>query len=403
MARPAMKFSVRAGDLAAALGLAAGLTPAPLAARIPALGAVRLAAGAGILTLGLCNGTTSIAMNITAEITTPGGAAVPAVKLADLVASFPPDAVIEIITDETVAAVTSGRSRFRLSTLPVDTLPTLTLAPETCRVTIPRADAIALFSRPLFAIRRASQYLGGVYLHVLDGCLAAAATDGNTLARIISSVGGWPQDSNCIVPTASAKAVGSLIAHHRDLPELTLRRSATLIEVTTSRSCLTSKLVDGTFPDYRRAIGAGSSNNSVSVARDELLAAFARIKAVTKPSAAVGLLWGPERDGLHLCAVDHDGAAQDVVATRDVRGKGRIAFRAQHGTDLLHALDGDTVVIDAGATANAPIWVTSGIPGLVVVQARCRWPEATPHHDEITNEHRNDANARRAVAVSAAG
>jgi DNA polymerase-3 subunit beta len=124
-------------------------------------------------------------------------------------------------------------------------------------------------------------YLNGIYLHASPGGLAAVATDGHRLARVIvGSAGGLWQGEGCIVPSAAVKGINKLLAAHRDMAEVTLRRSRSLFEIEGDLFTLTSKLIDGVFPDYERIIGAGGDGkNVVTICRADLLAALLRIAA----------------------------------------------------------------------------------------------------------------------------
>jgi DNA polymerase III subunit beta len=226
-------------------------------------------------------------------------------------------------------------------------------------------------------------YLNGIYLHASPGGLAAVATDGHRLARVIvSSAGGLWQGEGCIVPSAAVKGINKLLAAHRDMAEVTLRRSRSLFEIEGGSFRLTSKLIDGTFPDYQRAIGpGGTGKNTVTVCCSDLTAALLRVATAAGNSKmpTAGLAWGnPGQDGLHVCATG-GGAAHDVVPLEAVHGKGRVAFQVRHGVDALKAFNKHGVItIDAG-NGRVPVYMTgageAGPTPFLVVQMPVTWPK----------------------------
>ena len=115
-------IKAQAGSLVRSLGLATLPVRERQTQRIPALGAVRLAADGD----GLRVSATSFDGTITTwlvEAVAEGEVAVPAERLADLARHFPADAEIAILADDRAATVTSGRSRFKLPLFPTPDLP----------------------------------------------------------------------------------------------------------------------------------------------------------------------------------------------------------------------------------------------------------------------------------------
>jgi DNA polymerase III subunit beta len=356
-----MRFTATTGPLASALGLAATLTTDRFTKRIPVLGAVRLTAADGTVTVSTNNLDAAISLTVPADVADAGEIAVNTDKLAGLTANFPKDATVEVASEDPIAIVKSGRSRFKLPTFPLDDLPILTLTGETGRATIARDDAVEAFSRTAFAIcsEPTRAYLTGVLLHGFNGGLAAVATDGHRLVRAVVAGGGTlSADRTCIVPAPTVSVIDKLLARHRDVGAVVLRRSATLFEIEGGPFRLTSKLIDGCYPDYERVI-PGFSGNVVVVDRAALTDGLARIAAVGGDKTIAEFSW-PEGDegGLRLGVDGHGDAARDIIITKSTIGAARIAFKAAHGLEPLAAFDTDTVAIDAGNAVGVPVLVT---------------------------------------------
>jgi DNA polymerase-3 subunit beta len=376
-----MRVIVQAKLLAAALGLAASLVDSKL--KIPALWHARLAAANDMPHLDISANVLDFALklSIPAMVEAAGEVAIPTAKLTALASSFPNDAAIKISTDDKAAVVACGRSRFKLPTLPIaDVPPTPEVKDEAGRLEITREELLPLLSKPAFAIStdETRYYLHGILLHDTEDGLAAVATDGSRLARAVlpNAAGLRAQDHRLIVPRPAVRIICKLLGD-KEIERLTLRRNRTLIEVAATKFAFISKLIDATYPDYRRIVPE-PSGNTVVVDRTELVRAFARVQAATpesKKAPTVGLAWSLDDPLLYVCVPGWPDLADDPIAA-EVSGNGRIAFKIAYGLELLGALAGDRVRIDAGDSIGSLVRVTDpDDPDFTIVQFPCAWFE----------------------------
>ena len=182
-------------------------------------------------------------------------------------------------------------------------------------------------------------------------------------------------DHSCIVPNASIAAIIKLLTK-TTVEDVRLRRSKSLLEVSAPGFVLTSKLIDGTFPDYARVIPAAPAN-SATVDHADLVAALTRLDAVSahekKLQHLVGLSWDPAEPVLRLSLPHQPGAADDVIAAT-VAGSAPVQTAAQirHVVELVDELRGKRVCI-ATAGAGNPILVTDPADDAVLMlQMPCR-------------------------------
>ena len=228
-----MKILAPARELAGAFGLAASLAASAddrRARKIPAFEATCLIANNGSAVT-ISSNVLDFALTLTVPVgavEAPGSVAIPGQRLAALAAGFPNDASVAIATDGTMATVSCGRSRFRLPTIPLNEMPEpLALAEETGRIELTRADAIKALGTPLVAAgsELSRFYLTGIYLHAVDGALAAVATDGKRLVRVL-----FPGIDGLVVglimPRPVIKIILKLLAD-KTIERVTLRQSAT--------------------------------------------------------------------------------------------------------------------------------------------------------------------------------
>lgn len=251
--------------------------------------------------------------------------------------------------------VKSGRSRFTLQTLPVEDFPTMDGGTFDAEFTTDLASLVA----PLqFAISTEETrfYLNGVYLEPT----AATATDGHRLATVAWEAPALRNWKPVIVPR---KTVGLA-----PKGEITVAVSANRIRFTTGAGndavVITSKLINGTFPDYRRVIPA-NNDKMVTVDRADFASAAARVATVSDDRGRAVKL-DVAGDGIDLI-VRGDAEATDSVEAQYSGEPVSIGFNSKYLQDVLSVMPGGPVSM-ALADGGAPALFTSAAhEGLRVV------------------------------------
>jgi DNA polymerase-3 subunit beta len=151
--------------------------------------------------------------------------------------------------------VNAGRARFNLSTLPRDDFPVIAEGELPHAFELPAAMLRQIIDKTRFAIstEETRYYLNGIFFHVTDDELKAAATDGHRLARVTvprpEGAGGMP---DVIIPRKCIAELRKLLDELDGLVQVSLSESK--VRFGLGNATLTSKLIDGTFPDYNRVI-----------------------------------------------------------------------------------------------------------------------------------------------------
>ena len=197
--------------------------------------------------------------SVPATVTQAGAATVSAHTLFDIVRKLPDGSQVEINAAEGKMQVNAGRARFNLSTLPRDDFPVIAEGELPTRFELPAATLRQIIDKTRFAIssEETRYYLMGIFLHLADDQLKAAATDGHRLARVVlpkpDGADGMP---DVIIPRKCVAELRKLLEEVEGTVEISM--SATKIRFGLGSAVLTSKLIDGTFPDYNRVIPTGN-------------------------------------------------------------------------------------------------------------------------------------------------
>ena len=240
---------------------------------IPILSNVLLQATDGGLKLNATDLDIEIVEQTAADVTQAGSTTVPAHMLYDIVRKLPDGAQLQLEQgpDEGRLAIIAGRSRFSLQALPAAGFSDLASGEATHSFTMASADLKLMIEKTRFAIstEETRYYLNGIYLHTLEsGAMRAVATDGHRLARVeLAAPDGAAGMPGVIVPRKTVLELAKLIEDEDG--DVAVSLSESKIRFDLNGLVLTSKLIDGTFPDYeaghsdRQRQGAGGGHPGV--------------------------------------------------------------------------------------------------------------------------------------------
>jgi DNA polymerase-3 subunit beta len=239
---------------------------------IPILSNVLLSANDGALALSATDLDMEIIDEAEARISANGQVTAPAHTLYEIVRKLPEGAEVELAyaSDDPRLQVTAGRSRFSLPVLPAGDFPVMSAEGLGARFVIDTKDLIRLIDNTRFAMssEETRYYLCGLYLHtvVKDGQtkLRAVATDGHRLALAeMAAPEGAAGAPGVIIPRKTVGEVRRLLDDAGESVEVQI--SAQKVRFDFGRASLTSKVIDGAFPDYPRIIEPLSENDRILV------------------------------------------------------------------------------------------------------------------------------------------
>ncbi len=286
----------------------------------------------------------------------PGAITVSAHLLFDICRKLPDGSEVSLETADNRMTVRAGRSRFTLPTLPRDDFPMIVEGELPTSFELPAATLAQLIDRTRFAIstEETRYYLNGIFLHVNDDELKAAATDGHRLARFtIDRPAGAEGMPDVIVPRKCVAELRKLLDEAGDKSVL-IDLSASKVRFTLGGEngvVLTSKLIDGTFPDYSRVIPTGN-DKLLKLDPKSFYEGVDRVATIaTERTRAVKMALENDKVTLSVTSPDNGAAAEEIAADYGSAGF-EIGFNANYLKDILSQIDGDTVELhlaDAGA------------------------------------------------------
>ncbi|WP_424943786.1 DNA polymerase III subunit beta [Aliiroseovarius crassostreae] len=274
-----------------------------------------------------------------------GATTVAAVTLHEIVRKLPDGALVQLTDDGATGRLTveAGRSNFSLATLPKEDFPVMASSEYSANFSAPAPVLRRLFDKSKFAIstEETRYYLNGVYMHVSDAeggkVLRAVATDGHRLARIDAELpAGAEEMPGVIVPRKTVGELRKLLDD--DDATIAVSVSETKVRFATPAITLTSKVIDGTFPDYTRVIPTGNTRK-MEVDASEFAQAVDRVATVSSErSRAVKLQLDEDRLVLSVNAPDAGAAEEElVVAYGDERLE--IGFNAKYLLEIASQVD----------------------------------------------------------------
>jgi DNA polymerase-3 subunit beta len=279
-----------------------------------------------------------------------GATTVSATTLHEIVRKLPDGALVALTDDGASGRLTveAGRSNFSLATLPKEDFPVMATSEYQSNFSAPAPMLRRLFDKSKFAIstEETRYYLNGVYMHVSDGeggkVLRCVATDGHRLARIDADLPDGAADMpGVIVPRKTVAEMRKLLDD--DEMQVAVSVSETKVRFATPEITLTSKVIDGTFPDYTRVIPQGNTRK-LEVDAAEFAKAVDRVATVSSErSRAVKLAIEEDRLILSVNAPD-SGAAEEELAVAYGDERLEIGFNAKYLLEIAGQVDRENAV-----------------------------------------------------------
>lgn len=277
-----------------------------------------------------------------AEVAQPGSVTVPARKLVDICKALPEGARINVQLNGEKLALHAGRSKFTLATLPAAEFPSSDASGDADRISVPEARLRWLIEKTSFAMANQDvrHYLNGLLLEFRAGMLRAVATDGHrlALAEIEASVDG--DGRSLILPRKGVTELSRMLADEDEPANLALGRN--FLQVERRGLTLTSKLIDGRFPDYEAVIPM-SQDKAMTLDRNDFIRSLQRA-AILSNEKYRGVRIESNDGSIRIVAHNpqQEEATEEIEAEHNYDGL-VVGFNVNYLLDALNSIDGERV------------------------------------------------------------
>jgi len=305
---------------------------------------------------------------VAAAVDQAGATTVSAHTLFDIARKLPEGSQVELTAAEGKIKINAGRAKFELGTLPRDDFPVIAEGELPTVFELSAEILKQIIDKTRFAIstEETRYYLNGIFLHVADDTLKAAATDGHRLARVtVARPDGAESMPDVIVPRKCVAELRKLLDEVDGSVGVSL--SGSKIRFDLGAAILTSKLIDGTFPDYSRVIPTGN-DKILKIDPKSFMEGVDRVSTIaTEKTRAVKMALDRDRITLSVTSPDNGTAAEDVPGEYAAQPF-EIGFNSRYLMDILGQVEGDLVEVHlADAAAPTLIRENDKSPALYVL------------------------------------
>lgn len=320
---------------------------------IPILSSLRLSAAEGKLTVTGTDLDIVATDTVPADVTEAGSLCVDSKLLSDIAKKTGGD--VSLSEDNGQLIVKSGRSRFTLQTLLAADFPDLSSGEYTASFDI---DLAALFAPVAFAIstEETRYYLNGIFFKGDEGKFTAVATDGHRLSRHV--VDGYEAFNGIIVPRKTVGLVPKGIVR--------VSVSEAKIRIVAGDLVLTSKLIDGTFPDYERVIPK-ANDKKIVFGSDDMRKAADRVATVSSERGRAVKLSFAEGEAKLAVSNPDSGSATDEINVNYDGDPIDIGFNAAYLTELVGIFPAGDITLALADSGSPSVFTSEKAPALLAV------------------------------------
>lgn len=335
-----MELTVTQENLAKALSAVGRVASSKT--QLPILSNILLRTDSNRLLVAATNLEIATTQHIGAKIAKPGAITVPARLVSEFISSLP-KGTVELRVENDHLHIKAGSYSSTINGVVADDFPELPTIDETSSIqySIKSDDFKQAISQTIITSSNDATrpVLTGVYWHSHEGFLYLAATDGYRLSerRLVETT----SDVSAIVPTSSLQEVLRTVGD--DVDEVEILFDETQVRFRAGEAEITSRLIDGNFPDYRQLIPA-SSDTSITLAKSD----FVRITKIAglfarESGGSVTLTADSEKKTMSIHSIASQLGENTSESPADVTGDGQVTLNSRYLSEALSVVDGDTV------------------------------------------------------------
>jgi len=302
--------------------------------------------------------------SVLGEIIEEGVIALPGKRILELIREFP-KGELEISTEKNITTIKSAKTRVRINTLPPDDFPDF---PEIVgqKVSV-RGDLLkSLIQKTSLAVsKEESRYtLTGVFLSIKGDAVEMIGTDGRRLSLVEETIGSDSpkQKKSCILPLKTCNEITRIMGEE----ELSLTLGEKQINIVQARQVkakegvresisLTSRLIEGEFPDYNKVIPK-NFQQKLMIDRQVLIEAISRAYILTKEKGG-SVKFDVQKDSVTISSkVSEVGESSEQIDVKNAEKEMQIAFDPEYVLDALKVIDSNEIFLGLNSTKEAALF-----------------------------------------------
>jgi len=355
----AMKFSIAQSQLQEALQVVSSAVPTRTT--LPVLSNILIEAEEGSVRLTATDLDLAIATRARANVSDPGSLTVPAKKLLELVRKLPKEE-LKVDAKDLNLTIASKAGRFRFLCIRPDEFPATPEVPADVTIALEAEVLDRLVRRTVYSVStdESRPALNGALMQVKEGELRVVATDGHRLAR----AGYRPEKplaaalkNDVILPLKALNQLARLIPAATGPVEIALSRNHA--RFTLGETTLTTKLIEGPFPNYEQVIPKQNTKR-LRAGREELAAALERVSVFSDSLTRQVKLSLKENQLVLIVQTPDQGEATEELAVQYASEDLEIGYNASYLLDLLRTIDTEEVEMQLNTPVTAGLVVPAG-------------------------------------------
>jgi DNA polymerase-3 subunit beta len=338
-----MKFSIVRSTFFEALQKVQNVVPAKSTLQI--LSNALIQAEDGQLCITTTDLDISVRCYIDCEIDQPGSVTLPIRRLTSIIRELDDGIIMVEIDDNDVASLQSGSSFFKIYGLPIHDFPPIPEAEGKYCFNIDQGVFREMLRKSSYAASQDETriILNGVLLSFKDSKLTTVATDGRRLALVEQEVE-FPAEAECevVLPTKAVSELMRILGSDGEL-KIYVQNNQIIFEM--SDSVMSSKVIDGVYPNYRQVIPSGC-DEKVVVERELLLYAIKRVALMTSDTSDTTRLTFSANQLTITTNTQDVGEGRDTVPIKYAGKEISIVFKPEYVMDPLKNIDDDEVYFE---------------------------------------------------------
>ncbi len=317
---------------------------------LPILSNILIEAKNNTLTLSSTDMDISIVDQLDCNVLEDGATTINSQILYDIVRKLDDSSEVEIISnDSKILTLRASGSRFSLACLPKEDFPIIDMQNDGISVKLNSAIFYNLIDKTKFAIsnEETRYFLNGLYFNINKEnnktSITLVGTDGHRLSKFSHEIDqNIEQITGVIIPKKTINELSKLLSDMDKEIEIII--SSTKIIFFIDKLVFISKLIDGTFPDYKRVIPL-DNNNIIEIEREKLLSAVDRVSTIANEKSPV-VKFKLLKNILNLNTINNDNS----TATEDLKfnyegDEFEIGFNSKYIMDIINNLEDEKITL----------------------------------------------------------